>query len=223
MLTGLMQIGFTPTRMQSPTRIGNSRQRDTNVDFFVTNSLRRVVDVDVGDRYSDHHLISCSFTFPGFSTARRRVVDFRRTHQSESHLRDLVDGFEGIDWRDLFVDASLDELAGLVESCIHGIWIDRAVCKWISNESRPWFTPKVKRLRSEARRWERLYRRMVRDGTDTYLSKGLVYSKDQCQTLMKRAWDAHIQEMQSIMDDCNGYIKAAEFGIYLKVYTGIYL
>ena len=25
LLTGLMQIGFTPTRMQSPTRIGNSR------------------------------------------------------------------------------------------------------------------------------------------------------------------------------------------------------
>jgi endonuclease/exonuclease/phosphatase family metal-dependent hydrolase len=53
---------FKVEKLPKPTRIGNKNQKNTFVDLVITNRDNGVVDLKVGQKVSDHRLLSFTFT-----------------------------------------------------------------------------------------------------------------------------------------------------------------
>ena len=134
---GLTETGFNISYVPSITRAGNDSQKDINVDFFCA-SGDFLSDSFVGPQISDHHIISVRVDL-GFSVNTRNLqYDYRRTY--DANHSQLLDYFEGIDWRSLFISHTFDAIPGMFNDLILPGWRLHGVTKWVNQRSRPWYS-----------------------------------------------------------------------------------
>ena len=99
----------TPSVMPAPTRLGNKEQRDSMIDFFVSEGCL-VSRVLVHFQISDHFVISGKVAFStSQAEPRRQVFDFRRTWDLQKSK--INHFFEDINIFELFLNLKVDEIS----------------------------------------------------------------------------------------------------------------
>ena len=195
---------LNPTRMPGPTRMGDCRQHDTVVDFFVSSRGTLVDNVCIDFPLADHFFISCDICFSGVGTScRRKVFDFRNTWLKR---RDQLDKyFDSISAEDLFLHRSFDSIPDILNNGILKGWEEIGICKYINKHSKPWFTPKAKFHRRRARYWERQRFKCKRDGKPRVI-EGRSYSLAECDKRRCDELHQYFSEVSRIVSDCDDFI-----------------
>jgi len=202
---GISRLHFSATHIDKPTRISN-HQRDTIVDFFIVSDSSHLSKIEVGYKLSDHHVITSSYSMTCKTNRRRRVFDFRRTYDSDSHTRALSDFFDNIDWHSIFCDHTLDELPRLLNDCIISGWNLCGISKYVNNQSRPWFPPVVKQNTNRSSFFNDRIQSCKYSGSQTCLVDGVILSIDDCKDLQRKASDAKFDKQNDIKENCFRYM-----------------
>ena len=104
--------------------------------------------------FSELSDLSVSISIGASGGDRRRVVDFEQTLLS-GNVKEIDVLLETVDWISLLQEHTLDTIPEAISSVILNAWETYGIFKHVGNGSLPWFTPKVKFHRREARFWHR--------------------------------------------------------------------
>ena len=190
--------GLAAGKVPQPTRRGDKRQRDTIVDFFITNRVDLLGNTEVCIPISDHFVISNTFRISGqCKIPRRRVYDFYRSWRfRSSHLNQR---FDCLDWKNSFLGATFDSIPSILNSLVLGVWDKDGISKFINSNLRPWFSRELKQIRKRCRSLERRYKAMVRSGRE--------FSDTQaCKSLQEATLDKYFRNLRLLRTESDLYI-----------------
>lgn len=193
-----MSVGKVPCR----TREGDRRQRDTIVDFFVTNRIDLLGKTEVTIKVSDHFLILNHTRLPNSAAPpRKKVYDF---HRSWKYCADqLNQHFDKLGWQDSLHNVSFAHIPSILNTLVLGVWDSVGISKYINADSRPWFCGELKQIRRECRKWERRYKACVKRGGTSH---GNTLSAEECKKIHESTLDKYFSLLSKLRTDCEGYI-----------------
>lgn len=213
------EFGFSPLVMPSPTRFGNVNERDTYPDVFFVSDHASFTDTLVGPRLSDHAFCQCTMDIDLEQYDGHHVFDFRVSYQN--HTEDLVSYFDNIDVLNIFTGCSLDGLSDTISGVILDAWKNNGVVKYVNYKSKPWFVPEVKRLSSDAGRWQKRYRNLKSKGKNSGTYNGEVVTVDECRRRWKDGWADHKSKLRDLKVRNNDFVcKLAEGNCHKVLKTG---
>ena len=201
----LLPTNFSTILMPDCTRVGNSSQRDTTIDFMISNCSHNFSNVTVGPQISDHKICSCTFNVSNNESVpqRKRIIDFRRSW--DIHKDKILNAFNSFDYDPLFVDHTLDSVANNFDNFITGIWSDLGIIKYVDKFSRPWFTPVVKNFRRLMRFWEKKIKKLKKSDDDSVEVEGKSYALYQLFDVYNFYRDSYFSQISTIKNDCLNY------------------
>ena len=144
-------------RLPGPTRIHPSRGRDTYVDLAISNHTEKIREVQLGPQFSDHRLIHFLYQMNDNNSSKKWVVDYKKTFQTAGNQ--IQQQMSLINPATLFNQRQLKNLPDIANTVIQQTWETHASWKIHRSDPKPWFTLRIRALRSETRFWQRQIRK----------------------------------------------------------------